>query len=304
MIYSSILELIGHTPLLQLNAMKKEFGFGANIFAKLERFNPAGSIKDRVALNMILDAEKRGLIVSGATIIEPTSGNTGVGLALICAVKGYNLILTMPESMSVERRQLLISMGAKLELTPAAEGMAGALRRAEELKNEIPNSVILQQFENASNPKIHELTTGEEIWNDMAGKVDVLVATIGTGGTISGTATTLKRYNPNVEIVGVEPESSPLLTKGISGTHKIQGIGANFVPKTYNSSVVDKVLTAKDEDAFSMAKLLMKKEGVFVGISSGAAMSVAIQLAQQEMYKDKNIVVILPDTGERYLSVW
>jgi cysteine synthase A len=195
-------------------------------------------------------------------------------------------------------------MGAKLELTPASEGMAGALRRAEELKNEIPNSVILQQFENASNPKIHELTTGEEIWNDMAGKVDVLVATIGTGGTISGTATTLKRYNPNVEIVGVEPESSPLLTKGISGTHKIQGIGANFVPKTYNSSVVDKVLTAKDEDAFSMAKLLMKKEGVFVGISSGAAMSVAIQLAQQEMYKDKNIVVILPDTGERYLSVW
>lgn len=302
-IAENIIDLVGNTPLLKVNRYIKNHNLQANLLAKVEFFNPAGSSKDRVAINMIDDAERKGLIKPGATIIEPTSGNTGVGLALVSAVKGYKLILTMPDTMSVERIKLASAYGAKVELTPGSEGMKGAIERAEQLNKEIEGSIILQQFDNPANPQAHYLTTANEIWRDTDGQVDIFVATIGTGGTISGIARRLKELNPAIKIIGVEPASSPLLTKGYAASHKIQGIGANFIPKIYDATLVDDVIAISDDDAFQTAKELAQTEGLFVGISSGAAMSAALKVAEKDS-ENKNIVVLLPDTGERYLSVW
>ena len=301
-IASKLTDLIGGTPLLQLNGFSKEKGLGANLIAKLEYFNPAGSAKDRVAFAMIEDAEKRGVLAPGATIIEPTSGNTGVGLAFVSAVKGYSLILTMPDSMSIERRNLLKAYGARIELTPGSAGMKGAIARAEELRDSIPGSVILQQFENQANPQSHYATTSEEIWRDTDGKVDIFVAGVGTGGTVSGVGKRLKELNPEVQIVAVEPASSPVLSGGAPGAHKIQGIGAGFVPKTFSREAVDTIITVENDDAIRTSRELSKYEGLLVGISSGAAAFAAAQLAKLPENKGKNIVALLPDTGERHLS--
>ena len=273
------------------------------LLLKLERFNPGGSIKDRTALAMIEDAEKRGLLPPGATIIEPTSGNTGVGLAWIGRLKGYRVILTMPDTMSVERRNLLAAYGAELILTPGAEGMKGAIAKAEEIRDNTPGALILGQFTNPANPAIHYTTTGQEIWEDTNGQVDVFIAGVGTGGTVSGVGRALKERNFTIEVIAVEPASSPVLTQGHAGPHKIQGIGANFVPDTYQAGFIDRVLTVTDDDAINAARTLAKDHGLLVGISSGAAYAAALQLTQQPEYKDKTIVVLLPDTGERYLSV-
>lgn len=298
----STLELIGRTPLVELSRLAREAGAVARVVAKVESFNPAGSVKDRVALAMVEQAEARGEIRPGDTIIEPTSGNTGVGLALVSALKGYRLILTMPETMSIERRRLVAAYGAQVVLTPGAEGMTGAIDRARELREEIPGSVILQQFENPDNPQQHYRTTGDEIWRDTDGRVDLFVAGVGTGGTVSGTGRRLKELNPEVEIVAVEPASSPVLSGGAPGPHRIQGIGAGFVPGNYDAQVVDRVVPVSDEEAIGMARLLASHEGLLAGISSGAAARVALQLAKRKEYRGKTIVVLLPDTGERYLS--
>ncbi len=297
---NNVLELIGKTPIIKINKLNKGF---ANITAKLESFNPAGSVKDRPALNMIETAEKQGLINKDTVIIEPTSGNTGVGLAMVCAVKGYRLILTMPETMSIERRKLLSAYGAELVLTEGTKGMKGAVDKADELHKEIENSFIPQQFSNPANPKIHEITTAEEIWNDTDGKVDILVAGVGTGGTISGTGKALKAKKPDIKVIAVEPESSPLLSKGVAGSHKIQGIGANFVPENFNRDVVDEILTVSNDDAAETARQLAKQEGILCGISCGAAMFASLEVSKRPENKGKLIVTILPDTGERYLSV-
>lgn len=302
-IVQKLTDLIGGTPLMALHRFEQEKGAKANLIAKLEYFNPGGSVKDRIALSMIEDAEKKGILKPGvSTLIEPTSGNTGVGLALVSAVKGYQLILTMPDSMSIERRNLVKAYGAKVELTPGHKGMKGAIEKAEELKQTIKDAVILEQFDNPANPLAHYRTTAEEIWRDTDGKIDVFVAGIGTGGTISGTAKRLKELNKDIEVVGVEPEGSPVLHGGKPGPHKIQGIGAGFIPKTYNPDVVDKIIDVKDDDAIRTSRELAKHEGLLVGISAGAATYAASQLAQQPEYAGKNIVVLLPDTGERYLS--
>ena len=299
-IYNNLIELIGNTPLVRINKLNTGY---SDIVAKVEFFNPAGSIKDRAALSMIEEAEKEGLIkAGGTTIIEPTSGNTGIGLALVCLLKGYKLILTMPDSMSKERRDILKAYGAELVLTDGTKGMQGAVDEAERLHKENKNSFIPQQFNNPANPKIHYETTAEEIWNDTDGKVDIIVAGVGTGGTISGIAKKLKEKNPNVKAIAVEPYSSPVITQGKAGTHQIQGIGANFIPKNYNADLIDEVITVKNEDAVNTARNLADKEGIFAGISSGAALHAAIELSQRQENKGKLIVVILPDTGMRYLS--
>lgn len=295
-------DLVGNTPLLELNNYSKNKGLRAYVIVKLEYFNPAGSVKDRVALAMIENAETKGLLKPGATIIEPTSGNTGVGLAFVAAAKGYKLVLTMPDTMSMERRNLLKALGAELVLTPGADGMKGAIARAEELQASTPGSLILQQFDNQANPAVHERTTGQEIWQDTDGKVDIFVAGVGTGGTVSGVGTALKKHNPKIQVVAVEPEDSPVLSGGKPGSHKIQGIGAGFIPKNYNSAVVDGILQVSNDDAIRTGRELAKYEGLLVGISSGAAVSAATQLAQLPENEGKNIVVLLPDTGERYLS--
>ena len=301
-IAKKLTELIGNTPLLELNKYSQVKGLQKPIVAKVEFFNPGGSVKDRIALAMIEDAEQRGLLKPGATIIEPTSGNTGVGLALVSAVKGYKLILTMPETMSIERRNLVKAYGAEVRLTSGKDGMAGAIRAANELRDTIPGSIILQQFENPANPQKHYLTTGQEIWEQTDGKVDIFVAGVGTGGTISGVAKRLKENNPNVKVVAVEPASSPVLSGGQSGPHKIQGIGAGFVPKTYASELIDEVLPVENDDAIRTGRQLAQQEGLLVGISAGAAAFAAAQVAARPENADKNIVVLLPDTGERYLS--
>ena len=301
-IAQKLTDLIGHTPLLELNSYERKNNLDAHLIAKLEYFNPAGSVKDRIAFAMVEDAERKGLLKPGATIIEPTSGNTGVGLAFVSAVNGYHLILTMPDSMSIERRNLVKAYGARVELTPGAAGMKGAIERANELKKEIPGSIILQQFENPANPKAHYETTAEEIWSDTEGKVDIFVAGVGTGGTVSGTGKKLKEKNPGIRIVAVEPASSPVLNGGKSGPHKIQGIGAGFVPKTYDKDVIDEVLDIANDDAIRASRELAATEGLLVGISSGAALYAARILAQRPENKGKNIVVLLPDTGERYLT--
>ena len=299
MIYSSITELVGGTPLVEVSGFE---GQKARIAVKIEAFNPGGSVKDRIALAMIEDAEQKGILKPRATIIEPTSGNTGVGLAWVGVAKGYKTILTMPDTMSLERRNLLKAYGATLELTPGAEGMKGAIARAEELHRNIPGSVILGQFVNPANPAVHERTTGEEIWADTEGKVDIFVAGVGTGGTVSGTGKALKSHNPAVQVVAVEPATSAVLSTGVAGKHKIQGIGAGFVPDTYNAEVVDQVLTVSDDEAFEGARTLARTKGLLVGISSGAAFSAALRLARLEENAGKLIVALLPDTGERYLS--
>lgn len=299
MIYSSITELVGRTPLVEVSGFENQ---KARIVVKVEAFNPGGSVKDRIALAMIEDAEKKGVLKPGATIIEPTSGNTGVGLAWVGVAKGYRTILTMPETMSVERRNLLKAYGAKLELTPGTEGMKGAIARAEQLRATIPGAVILGQFVNPANPAIHEQTTGEEVWTDTDGKVDIFVAGVGTGGTVSGVGSALKKHNSAVKVVAVEPASSAVLTTGVPGKHKIQGIGAGFVPSTYNPDAVDEVITVTDDDAFAGARKLARTKGLLVGISSGAAFSAALALARKDENVGKLIVALLPDTGERYLS--
>lgn len=301
-IAKNLTELIGRTPLMELAEYSRKYGLKQNIIAKLEAFNPAGSVKDRVALAMIEDAEARGALKPGATIIEPTSGNTGVGLAMVATIKGYHLMLTMPETMSIERRNLLKALGAEIVLTDGLTGMAGSIAKAQELRVSIPGSIILQQFENPSNAQIHTLTTGEEIWTDTDGKVDVFVAGVGTGGTICGVARALKNNNPDVYIVAVEPESSPVLEGGVEGPHRIQGIGANFIPAIYDASVVDEVLPVPDDEAIRGGRELASTEGLLAGISSGAAVYAARLLAQRPDFADKKIVVLLPDTGERYLS--
>ena len=301
-IAKQLTELIGHTPLLELNNFSKAKGLTASLVAKVEFFNPGGSVKDRIALAMIEDAEQKGILKPGATIIEPTSGNTGVGLALVAAVRGYHLILTMPETMSEERRGLVKAYGAEVRLTSGKEGMAGAIRVAEELRDSIPGSVILQQFENAANPARHYASTGPEIWSDTDGQVDIFVAGVGTGGTVSGIGKYLKAQNPNVKIVAVEPKSSAVLNGGQSGPHKIQGIGAGFVPKTYDASVVDEVYDVENDDAIRTGRELAQQEGLLVGISRGAAAYAAAQIAKRPENKGKMVVVLLPDTGERYLS--
>ncbi|WP_294588482.1 cysteine synthase A [uncultured Phocaeicola sp.] len=301
-IKNSLTELIGNTPLLELKKLENTYQTCARIIAKLEYFNPGGSVKDRIALAMIEDAEKKGILKPGSVIIEPTSGNTGVGLAWVALVKGYKTILTMPETMSIERQNLLKARGARLVLTPGDLGMKGAIQKANELKEEIEGSVILQQFENPANPDAHFHTTAEEIWKDTDGKVDVFIAGVGTGGTLSGTGAGLKKHNPQIEIIGVEPDSSAVLSGDKPGAHKIQGIGAGFIPKSYNPNVVDRIIRVTDDDAIRTGRELSFKEGLLVGISSGAAAYAAIQLAQDPRYKEKNIIVLLPDTGERYLS--
>lgn len=302
-IYESVTELIGGTPLLHAKNFEKSRGISnANIFAKLEYFNPAGSVKDRVAAAMIADAEKSGKLKPGSVIIEPTSGNTGIGLASIAAAKGYRIILTMPETMSVERRNLLKAFGAEVVLTEGAKGMKGAIAKAEELAKETPDSFIPSQFENPANPAAHKATTGPEIWEDTEGKVDIFVAGVGTGGTVTGIGEYLKEKNPAVKIVAVEPATSPVLSKGTAGPHKIQGIGAGFVPATLNTKVYDEIIAIENEDAFELGRAFGKSEGILVGISSGAALRAAEILANREENKGKNIVVLLPDTGDRYLS--
>ena len=295
-------DLVGNTPLLEFSNFNASKGLKAQVIGKLEYFNPAGSVKDRIALAMIEDAEAKGLLKPGATIIEPTSGNTGVGLAFVSASKGYKLILTMPDTMSAERRNLLKALGARLVLTPGAEGMKGAIAKAEELRDATPGSIILQQFENPANPAVHIRTTAEEIWRDTDGKVDLFVAGVGTGGTVSGVGAGLKAHNPNVQIVAVEPSDSPVLSGGKPGPHKIQGIGAGFIPKTYNGEVVDKILQVTNDDAIRTSRELAGKEGLLVGISSGAAVYAAVELAKLPENEGKTIVALLPDTGERYIS--
>lgn len=295
-------DLVGNTPLLELNKFSAQKGLTTPIVAKIEYFNPGGSVKDRIALAMIEDAEAKELIKPGATIIEPTSGNTGVGLALVAAVKGYKLILTMPETMSVERRNLVKAYGAEVRLTPGTEGMKGAIKAAEELKNSIPGAVILQQFENLANPEKHYLTTGREIWNDTEGNIDIFVTGVGTGGTISGVGKYLKEKNPHIKIVAVEPSASPVLSGGQSGPHKIQGIGAGFVPATYNPTIADEIVQVDNDDAIRTGRQLAQQEGLLVGISSGAAAFAAAEIAKRPENAGKKIVTLLPDTGERYLS--
>ena len=298
----NILATIGGTPLVELRRISELNGISTPVMAKVEFFNPGGSVKDRVALALVNDAERRGLLAPGATIIESTSGNTGIGLALVSAVRGYHLILTMPETMSIERRKLVAAYGAEVRLTPAAQGMGGAVAEAERLRDEIKDSVILGQFDNPANPRCHYETTGPEIWQQTDGQVDVFVACVGTGGTVSGTGHRLKEYNPGVRIVAVEPAASPLLSAGHSGLHKIQGIGANFIPKTYDADMVDEVVTVTDDEAMQTARLVARNEGLFVGISSGAAVAAALKVAGRDENKGKRVVTLLPDTGERYLS--
>ncbi len=299
-IFNNVTELIGKTPLIKLNNYSKEMRLDLPIIAKLEYFNPAGSIKDRVAYNMILDAEKKGLIKSGSVIIEPTSGNTGIGLASVCAARGYRAIFTMPDTMSVERRNLLKAYGAEIVLTDGKKGMSGAIEEAEKLAKETDGSFIPGQFVNPSNPEIHSLTTGPEIWEDTEGKIDVLVAGVGTGGTLTGTGKFLKEKNPDIKVIAVEPYDSPVLSQGKSGSHGIQGIGAGFVPKILDNGLIDEIITVKTEEAYSSAKSVANREGILVGISSGASIFAATLIANK--YKDKNIVCILPDSGERYMS--
>ena len=301
-IYTSADQLIGKTPLLELTNIEKEEKLEATVLAKLEYFNPAGSVKDRIAKAMIDDAEAKGLLKPGSVIIEPTSGNTGIGLASVAAARGYRIIIVMPETMSVERRQLMKAYGAELVLTEGSKGMKGAIAKAEELAKEIPNAFIPGQFVNPANPAIHKATTGPEIWADTAGKVDILVAGVGTGGTITGVGEYLKEQNPAVKVVAVEPAASPVLSKGTAGAHKIQGIGAGFVPEVLNTAVYDEIIAVENEDAFATGKLVGRKEGVLVGISSGAAVWAAIRLAKRPENKGKTIVALLPDTGDRYLS--
>lgn len=301
-IAKKLTDLVGNTPLLELSNYEEKNNLDAKIIAKLESFNPASSVKDRIALAMITDAEEKGILSTNSTIIEPTSGNTGIGLAFVSAAKGYKLVLTMPETMSIERRNLLKALGATIVLTPGPDGMKGAIAKAEELKANTPNSIILQQFENPANPAIHRKTTAEEIWRDTDGKVDIIVAGVGTGGTVSGIGEVLKQKNSNIKVVAVEPVDSPVLSGGKPGPHKIQGIGAGFVPKTYDADIVDEIIQVGNDNAIRTARLLAKQEGLLVGISSGAAAFVATQLAQREENKGKNIVVIFPDSGERYLS--
>jgi len=301
-IAKNLTELIGNTPLVQLSNYSEKKGLQATVIAKLESFNPAGCVKERIALSMIEDAEKAGILKSGVEIIEPTSGNTGIGLAMVAAIKGYKLTLTMPETMSLERRNLLKALGANLVLTPGANGMKGAIARAIELNVENPASFIPQQFENASNPKIHKETTGPEVWNDTDGKVDIFVAGVGTGGTVSGVGAYLKEKNPNIKIVAVEPVDSPVLSGGAPGPHKIQGIGAGFIPKNYDASVVDEIIPVSNDNAILTSRQLAQQEGLLVGISSGAAAYAATVLAERPENKGKVIVALLPDTGERYLS--
>ena len=301
-IAKQLTELIGQTPLLELNKFSKSHGIETPIIAKVEFFNPGGSVKDRIALAMIEDAEKKGLLKPGATIIEPTSGNTGVGLALVAAVKGYKLVLTMPETMSIERRNLVKAYGAEVKLTSGAAGMAGAIKAAEELRDATPGSIILQQFENPANPQKHYDTTGVEVWEQTGGDIDIFVAGVGTGGTVSGIGKRLKEKNPNIKIVAVEPKSSAVLNGGPSGPHKIQGIGAGFIPKTYNNEVVDEIFDVENDDAIRTGRQLAREEGLLVGISSGAAAFAASEIAKRPENKGKKIVALLPDTGERYLS--
>ncbi len=301
-IYKGASELIGNTPLIEVTNIEKELGLEATVLVKLEYFNPAGSVKDRIAKAMIEDAEAKGLLKEGSVIIEPTSGNTGIGLASIAASKGYRIILTMPETMSVERRNILKAYGAELVLTEGAKGMKGAIEKAKELEKEIPGGFIPGQFVNPANPAVHKATTGPEIWNDTDGRVDVFIAGVGTGGTVTGTGEYLKEKNPAVKVVALEPEDSPVLSQGRAGSHKIQGIGAGFVPDVLNTSVYDEIFTASNQDAFDTAKLLAKKEGISVGISSGAALFGAIQLAKRPENKGKVIVALLPDSGDRYYS--
>lgn len=301
-IHSNLTSLIGNTPLLEVQNIEISENLKAKVIVKLEYFNPGGSVKDRIALAMIEDAEQKGLLKPGSVIIEPTSGNTGIGLAWVSSVKGYKLILTMPETMSIERQNLLKALGATLVLTPGSEGMKGAIRRAGELKEEYPDALIPQQFENPANRAIHTKTTAEEIWRDTDGNIDIFVAGVGTGGTLSGTAEGLKRHNPAIKAIAVEPDSSPVLSGGQAGAHKIQGIGAGFVPQNFNRDVVDKIIRVKDNDAIYASRLLARQEGLLVGISSGAALHAAIELAKKEENAGKTIVAILPDTGERYLS--
>lgn len=301
-IYKSAAELIGNTPLLEVRNIEKELGLEARVLVKLEYFNPAGSAKDRIALNMIEDAEAKGTLKPGSVIIEPTSGNTGIGLASIAATKGYRVILTMPETMSVERRNILKAYGAEIVLTDGSKGMNGAIAKANELAEEYENSFIPGQFENPANPEIHRKTTGPEIWEDTEGNVDIFVAGVGTGGTITGVGEYLKSQNPNIKVVAVEPATSPVLSQGKSGPHKIQGIGAGFVPKALNTSVYDEIMPIENEDAFTIGKLIAKKEGILVGISSGAALYAAIEQAKRPENKGKTIVALLPDSGDRYYS--
>jgi len=301
-IYKGTLGLIGNTPLVEIANIEKELGLEATVLVKLEYFNPAGSVKDRIAKAMIEDAEEKGLLKEGSVIIEPTSGNTGIGLAAIAAAKGYRIILTMPETMSVERRNILKAYGAELVLTEGAKGMKGAIAKAEELAKEIPGGFIPGQFVNPANPAVHKATTGPEIWNDTDGRVDIFIAGVGTGGTVTGTGEFLKSKNPAIKVVALEPDDSPVLSEGRAGAHKIQGIGAGFVPEVLNTAVYDEVFRAKNEDAFAAAKLLAKKEGISVGISSGAALHGAIELAKRPENKGKVIVALLPDSGDRYYS--
>lgn len=301
-IYNDFTELIGNTPMVSLNNIKKLLNLKGNIIAKLEYFNPAGSVKDRVGYALIREAEKQGILKKDSVIIEPTSGNTGIGLAAVAAVKGYKVILTMPETMSIERQKLLKAYGAQIVLTDGSKGMNGAIERAEELAKEIPNAFIPSQFDNPVNPQEHFLTTGPEIWNDTDGNIDFFVAGVGTGGTLSGIGKFLKSKNPDIKVIAVEPDTSPVLSKGFSGAHGIQGIGAGFIPKNLNTGVFDNVLTVSVEEAYESARLIAENEGFLVGISSGAALNAAIKLAEKEENTDKNIIVILPDTGERYLS--
>ena len=300
--YKKITDLIGNTPLLELSNIEEDESLQATVLAKLEYFNPAGSVKDRIAKAMIDDAEAKGLLKKGSVIIEPTSGNTGIGLASVAASRGYRIIIAMPETMSIERRNLMKAYGAELVLTEGSKGMKGAIAKAEELAKEIPNSFIPSQFTNPANPAAHEKTTGVEIWNDTDGKVDIFVAGVGTGGTVSGTGSYLKSKNPDIKVVAVEPKSSPVLSEGVAGAHKIQGIGAGFVPETLNTDIYDEVITVANEDAFEPGKKIARTEGVLVGISSGAAVWAAVELAKRPENKGKTIVVLLPDTGERYLS--
>lgn len=301
-IYKSVTELIGNTPLLEASNFAKKIGFNGKLLVKLEYFNPAGSVKDRIAKAMIEKAEREGKIKSDSVIIEPTSGNTGIGLASFAAARGYRAILTMPETMSVERRQLLKAYGAEIVLTEGAKGMKGAIAKAEELAKEIPNAFIPSQFTNPANPAIHEATTGVEIWNDTDGAVDIFVAGVGTGGTLSGVGKFLKSKNPAVKVIAVEPETSPVLSKGTAGAHKIQGIGAGFVPKTLDTSIYDDIVPVANEDAFKFGREFARAEGVLVGISSGAALAAAFELSKRENFAGKTFVVLLPDTGDRYLS--
>lgn len=301
-VYKKLTDLIGSTPLLELSNIEAEQGLEATILAKLEYFNPAGSVKDRIAKAMIDEAEEKGLLKKGSVIIEPTSGNTGIGLASVAAARGYRIIITMPETMSVERRNLMKAYGAELVLTEGSKGMKGAIAKAQELATQIENSFIPSQFTNPANPKVHERTTGVEIWEDTDGKVDIFVAGVGTGGTVSGVGAYLKSKNPNIKVVAVEPAGSPVLSKGVSGAHKIQGIGAGFVPETLNTKIYDEIITVENEDAFATGRKIAREEGALVGISSGAATWAGIQLAKRPENKGKTIVVLLPDTGERYLS--